>query len=173
VGEQKEKGPPMRSEVPSVSSLLDLSGKVALVTGAGAGIGRGIAQRLADAGAGVAVHYRGGKHDAEGLAAQIEKGGKRAMAVHMEITDPRSVEAGVAAVVKELGAVDILVNNAARQTHSTLAEMSLAEWQSMLATNLDGVFILSKQVIDHMIARKAGGAIVNIASISGLNSTIT
>jgi NAD(P)-dependent dehydrogenase (short-subunit alcohol dehydrogenase family) len=163
----------MPSEVPSVRTLLDLSGKVALVTGAGAGIGRGIAQRLADAGASVAVHYRGGKDDATGLAARIEKGGKRAMAVHMEITDPRSVEAGVKAVVKEFGAIDILVNNAARQTHSTLAEMSLAEWQGMLTTNLDGVFILSKHVIDHMIARKSGGAIVNIASISGLNSTIT
>jgi 3-oxoacyl-[acyl-carrier protein] reductase len=159
--------------MPAVAELLDLSGKVALVTGAGAGIGRGIAERLSEAGAAVAVQFRGGEADARALVATLRGGGKRAAAVHMELTDPASVEAGIAAISKELGPVDILVNNAARQTHSTLAEMSLEEWRGMMAANLEGVFILSKAVIAPMIARKSGGAIVNIASISGLNSTIT
>ncbi len=163
----------MKTTMPAVAELLDLSGKVALVTGAGAGIGRGIAERLSEAGAAVAVQFRGGEADARALVATLRGGGKRAAAVHMELTDPASVEAGIAAISKELGPVDILVNNAARQTHSTLAEMSLEEWRGMMAANLEGVFILSKAVIAPMIARKSGGAIVNIASISGLNSTIT
>ena len=163
----------MRPTIPAVADLLDLSGTVALVTGAAAGIGRGIAERLAAAGAAVAVHFRGGEADARSLVANIESSGGRAFAVHMELTDPQSVEAGVKAATEALGPIDILVNNAARQTHSTLGEMSLAEWRGMLATNLDGVFLVSKRVIDQMIGRKSGGAIVNIASISGLNSTIT
>jgi NAD(P)-dependent dehydrogenase (short-subunit alcohol dehydrogenase family) len=159
--------------IPAVARLLDLSGRVALVTGAGAGIGRGIAERLAEAGAAVAVHYRSGGEDARAVVHRLQAAGGKAVAVHMELTDPTSVETGIANVAASLGPVDILVNNAARQTHSTLAEMSLEEWQAMLATNLDAVFIVSKAVIAGMIARKAGGAIVNIASISGLHSTIT
>jgi NAD(P)-dependent dehydrogenase (short-subunit alcohol dehydrogenase family) len=158
---------------PPVKKLLDLSGKVALVTGASAGIGHGIATRLAEAGSAVAVHYRGGEADAKTLCAWIEAAGGRAFAVHMEVTDPRSIDAGLAAVKKALGPVDILVNNAARQTHSTLADMDLEEWRGMMTTNLDGVFLLSKRVIAEMVERKSGGAIINIASISGLNSTIT
>jgi 3-oxoacyl-[acyl-carrier protein] reductase len=158
---------------PPVHDLLNLSGKVALVTGAGAGIGRGIARRLAEAGAAVAVHYRGGESDARSLVREIEGAKGRALAVHMELTDPASIDAGLASVTKALGPVDILVNNAARQTHSTLTDMDLDEWRGMLTTNLDGVFLLSKRVIEAMVGRKSGGAIVNIASISGLNSTIT
>ncbi|MEO8668027.1 MAG: SDR family oxidoreductase [Bauldia sp.] len=163
----------MKTTIPAVAGLLDLTGKVALVTGAGAGIGRGIAGRLAEAGAAVAVHYRGGEAEARSAVATLQAAGRKAAAVPMELTDPQSVEAGIASVAKALGPVDILVNNAARQTHSTLSEMGLDEWQAMLATNLDGVFLLSKAVIAAMIARKSGGAIVNIASISAMNSTIT
>jgi NAD(P)-dependent dehydrogenase (short-subunit alcohol dehydrogenase family) len=165
--------PQPKDAAPPVKDLFDLSGKVALVTGAAAGIGRGIARRLAEAGAAIGVHYRGGETDAKSLVHEIKAAGGRAAAVKMELTDPASVAAGIEAVTGALGPVDILVNNAARQTHSTISEMDLDEWRGMLATNLDGVFLVSKRVIEQMIARKSGGAIVNIASISGLNSTIT
>jgi NAD(P)-dependent dehydrogenase (short-subunit alcohol dehydrogenase family) len=158
---------------PAVADLLDLTGKVALVTGASGGIGRGIARRFAEAGAAVAVHYRGGRDGAETLAAEIGGRGGKAIAVAAELTEPAAVERAVEAVTRALGPVDILVNNAARQTHSTVRDMSLAEWQAMLAANLDGVFLITKRVVDALIARNQGGVIVNIASIEGLHPALT
>lgn len=158
---------------PSVPQLLDLSGKVALVTGANGGIGRGIARRLAEAGAAVGIHYRGGETEAKDVVSAIESAGGRAQAVHAELTDPASVESALDAVGETLGQVDILVNSAARQTHATLEEMDLDEWRGMLATNLDGVFLITKLVTNRMIARGSRGAVVNIASIEGLQPAPT
>ena len=163
----------MEAAAPAVADLLDLTGKVALVTGASGGIGRGIARRLAEAGAAIAVHYRGGRDDAEALAAEIAGRGGKALAVQADLTEPAAVEQAIQAVAGALGPVDILINNAARQTHSTVRDMSLDEWQGMLAANLDGVFLITKRVIDLMIARNQGGAIVNIASIEGLHPALT
>jgi 3-oxoacyl-[acyl-carrier protein] reductase len=160
------------SSIP-IARLLDISGKTALVTGANGGIGRGIAQRLAEAGAAVAIHYRGGEAGAKDAVARIAKAGGRAFAVQAELTDPKAVEDAVDSVVKTLGPIDILVNNAARQTHSAFEEMDLEEWRGTLATNLDGVFLLTQLVTNSMIARKNGGAVVNLASIEGLQPAPT
>jgi NAD(P)-dependent dehydrogenase (short-subunit alcohol dehydrogenase family) len=151
-----------------VSRLFDLSGKVALVTGAVAGVGRGIVRRLSEAGASVGIHFRGGRNEALKLVAEIEGAGGKAFAIHAELTDAASVDAAIKVATETLGPIDILVNNAARQTHASFAEMTLDEWQGMMAANLDGVFLVSKLVIGHMIARGSGGAIINIASIEGL-----
>ncbi|SDB22290.1 SDR family NAD(P)-dependent oxidoreductase [Bauldia litoralis] len=156
-----------------VDRLLDLSGKVALVTGAGRGIGAGIVRRLAEAGAAVAVHYRGGKEAAEALVATVAGDGGKAMAIHGELTDRTAVESAFAAIGETLGPVDILVNNAARQTHSTIADMEPDEWRDTLATNLDAVFNTTRVATDAMVARGAGGVIVNIASIEGLQPALT
>jgi NAD(P)-dependent dehydrogenase (short-subunit alcohol dehydrogenase family) len=158
---------------PSVSDLLDLTAKVALVTGGSAGIGRGLATRLSDAGAAVAVHYRSGKDGAEALASTLRAKGRRSLAVHAELTDSHAVERAIATVKDELGAIDILVNNAARQTHAGFEEMSLDEWRAMMATNLEAVFAVTQSVVAGMIARRSGGAIVNIASIEGLQPSPT
>jgi NAD(P)-dependent dehydrogenase (short-subunit alcohol dehydrogenase family) len=161
------------TDTPAVARLLDLKGKVALVTGASAGIGRGVARRLAEAGAAVAIHYRGGKEAALALAEAIGRAGGKAIAVHAELTEPASAEAAVKAATEALGPVDILVNNAARQTHAGFEEMEIEEWRAMLAVNLDGVFIVTKLVTAQMIARASGGAVVNIASIEGLQPAPT
>jgi NAD(P)-dependent dehydrogenase (short-subunit alcohol dehydrogenase family) len=157
----------------NVHELLDLTGKVAVVTGASAGIGAGIARRLAEAGAAVAVHYRGGQAEAEALAARIGDAGGKAIAVHAELTDPAAVREAFAEVGRRLGPVDILVNNAARQTHATIAGMADEEWRGTMAANLDGVFHATKAATEGMIARGQGGAIVNIASIEGLYPALT
>jgi 3-oxoacyl-[acyl-carrier protein] reductase len=161
------------TSAPSVSDLLDLSGKVALVTGASGGIGRGVAARLSEAGAAVAVHYRSGKQGAETLASTLGGKGRKSLSVYAELTDPRSVDAAIRAITDELGAIDILVNNAARQTHAGFEEMSLEEWRAMMASNLEAVFIVTKAVAQSMIARGSGGAIVNVASIEGLQPAPT
>ena len=157
----------------AVSDLLDLRGKVALVTGANAGIGRGIALRLSEAGAAVAVHYRGGRDDAEALVSGFRGAGRKSIGVAAEVTDPASVERVVRTVRDELGPVDILVNNAARQTHASFEAMDIEEWRAMMATNLDGVFLVTKAVVAGMIGRRSGGAVVNIASIEGVQPAPT
>ncbi|MCB1486105.1 MAG: SDR family oxidoreductase [Bauldia sp.] len=156
-----------------VDRLLDLTGKVAVVTGAHGGIGAGIVRRLAEAGAAVAIHYRGGREAAEALAAAIAAKGGRAIAVPAELTDLAAVRATFSGIADALGPIDILVNNAARQTHSTIADMTVEEWRDMLASNLDGVFHTTRVVTDALVARGAGGAIVNIASIEGLQPALT
>ena len=163
----------MPAIAPAVTELLDLTGKVALVTGASGGIGRGIALRLGEAGAAVAVHYRRRKERAEALVAEMKERGVKAVAVHAELVAAEAIVKAVQLVGDMLGPVDVLVNSAARQTHSTIAEMRLDEWRGMFAANLDGVFLMTRCVIDQMIARKAGGAIVNIASIEGLHPALT
>jgi NAD(P)-dependent dehydrogenase (short-subunit alcohol dehydrogenase family) len=159
--------------VPAVADLLDLRGKVALVTGANAGIGRGIALRLSEAGAAVAAHYRGGRDEAEALVSRLRSAGHTSVAVAAEVTDPASVQRAVRAVTDQLGPIDILVNNAARQTHAIFEDMDLDEWRAMMATNLDGVFLVTKAVVAGMIGRQSGGAVVNIASIEGVQPAPT
>ncbi|MBN8993930.1 MAG: glucose 1-dehydrogenase [Rhizobiales bacterium] len=163
----------MTDTILPVSQLLDLRGKVAFVTGASANIGAGIARRLAEAGAAVAIHYRSGTERANDLAAEISKAGGRALAVQAELTKPHDVDTAVETVTALLGPIDILVNNAARQTHAPFETMELEEWRRMLADNLDGVFIVTKRVTGQMIERKSGGSVVNIASIEGLQPAPT
>jgi NAD(P)-dependent dehydrogenase (short-subunit alcohol dehydrogenase family) len=150
------------------NQLLNLNGKVALVTGASARIGAGIARRLAEAGAAIAVHYRSGKDEAEALVAEIGKRGGTAIALHAELTDPAACDRLFAEASERLGAIDILVNNAARQTHADITEMDNEEWRGMLAANLDSAFFLTRAAGNAMATSGTGGAIVNIASISGL-----
>jgi NAD(P)-dependent dehydrogenase (short-subunit alcohol dehydrogenase family) len=163
----------VRKAAPAVGELLDLTGKIALITGASAGIGQGVAQRLSEARAAVAVHYRGGREGALACVEAIRRSGGKAIAVQAELTDPASVDAAVARVTGELGQIDILVNNAARQTHAGFEDMDLDEWRAMLAANLDGVFIITKLVTAQMIGRASGGTVVNIASIEGLQPAPT
>jgi NAD(P)-dependent dehydrogenase (short-subunit alcohol dehydrogenase family) len=162
-----------RAAAPSFRELLDLRGRTALVTGASAGIGRGIARRLAEAGAAIGLHYRSGKESALATTQEIRQAGGKAIAVNAELTDPVSVEAAFRDVTEQLGPIDILVNNAARQTHAGFEDMPLEEWRGMLAANLDGVFITTKVVTAQMIERGVGGAVVNIASIEGLQPAPT
>jgi NAD(P)-dependent dehydrogenase (short-subunit alcohol dehydrogenase family) len=140
---------------------MPLAGRVALVTGASAGIGRHFAGVLARAGARVAVAAR----NAEALEAVCREAGA-AMAVTLDVTDRASVEAALSETENILGPPDILVNNAGVAATAPLLDLEEAIWDQVLDTNLKGAFLVAQAAARRM--RERGGAIVNVASILGL-----
>jgi NAD(P)-dependent dehydrogenase (short-subunit alcohol dehydrogenase family) len=145
----------------------DLSGQVALVTGASSGLGRHFALTLARAGAKVAIAAR--RTDRlEDLAKEIAALDARALPLPLDVTDPASVARAVTAAETELGAIAILVNNAGVAATSSFLDQTEEQWRAVLDTNLDGARRVAHATAKHMAAHGHGGAIVNIASILGL-----
>jgi 3-oxoacyl-[acyl-carrier protein] reductase len=142
-----------------------LNGKVALVTGASRGIGKGIALALAAAGCDVAVNYVSREIDAHGTADAIRALGRRAVAVKGDVSKSADVAALIAAVESGLGPIEILVNNAGRATFQSIEQMTEASWNETLAVNLTSVFLLSHAVLPGMRARK-WGRIINLTSVA-------
>ena len=142
---------------------IDLTGKVALVTGSTRGIGRAIAQALHAAGASVALHGRDAARAREAAAAL----GPRTVGVGAELGDAAQVTAAVAAVEAALGPVDVLVNNAGLTRDNLLLRLGEADWDAVLDANLKGAFLVTKAVLRGMI-RRGGGRIINVASVVGL-----
>jgi glucose 1-dehydrogenase len=141
----------------------DLAGKVAIVTGAGSGIGFAIAQLFARNGAAVAINYLGHGDDAQQLAKDIEAGGGKAVALEADISDAGTVESLVATTVEKFGQLDVLVNNAGIEELQPLLEIDEANWDRTLAVDLKGPFLCLQAAARRM--QKAGGSIVNISSI--------
>ena len=143
-----------------------LAERVALVTGAGRGIGRVLALALAQAGAVVAsadIDFP----SAENVAAEINNSGKRALAVHVDVTQKPSVITMTQTVVEQLGGLDILVNNAGIFPIAALTTMAEEDWDRVIAVNLKGVFLCSQAALVPM-RQRGGGRIINMASVSGL-----
>ena len=143
-----------------------LAGRVALVTGAGSGIGRAIALRFAREGAGVAVLDLNEATAAE-TAAAVEALGRRAAAVRADVSRSDDVEAAVARAESSLGPIDLLVNNAGLTRDATIRNLSERDWDLVLDVHLKGTFLCTKAVAGRLRERGRGGAIVNISSISG------
>jgi NAD(P)-dependent dehydrogenase (short-subunit alcohol dehydrogenase family) len=154
---------------PPVGRLLDFSGRVALVTGSAGGLGQTIATRFAEAGAAVVVHYRANAAGALQVMQRIQAAGGKAVAVQADVANSADVDRLIRATVAAFGRLDVLVNNAARQTLAGLLEMAPSEWDAMIATNLRGVFLCTQAAARQMIAQGDGGAIVNITSIEAEN----
>lgn len=140
-----------------------LRGRVALVTGAGRGIGRGIALELARAGCRVGVNYMTEPDEADATVAGIHALGGEAVAIHGDVSMATAVTAMIARVVAEFGGLDVLVNNAGIQTWKPLLEVTEPEWDAVIATNLKGCFLCTQAAARHM-KDHGGGSIVNIGS---------
>src|SRR6266702_3358070 len=144
----------------------DLIGKVAVITGGNGGIGLGMARGLAEAGAAIAIV---GRNEAKSAAAvvEFERSGARAISVVADVTDKAAVAAMVARVKDELGGIDILVNNAGINIRKPPHALELAEWNSVITTNLTSAFLCSQAV--HPVMKQAGGGkIINIGSMMSI-----
>lgn len=150
----------------TIQELFDLSGRVAVVTGSGTGIGFDMATGLAEAGASVVVCARRVERCRE-AAQQLSALGVRTLALRCDVTNPDEVKAMVEATLAEFGQIDILVNNAGTVWAGSPEDLALADWEKVLKVNVTGVFLCSQAVGRHMIQRKRG-RIINIASVQGL-----
>jgi NAD(P)-dependent dehydrogenase (short-subunit alcohol dehydrogenase family) len=145
--------------------MLPLSGRRALVTGGGRGIGRAVALDLARAGVAVAAAART-RPEVEKLAADVQAAGGRAVAVTMDVTDAESVRAGFASAREALGGIDILVSGAGIAPTAPLVRTPDAVWRQVIETNLSGVFYCLREALPEMTAR-GWGRVVHLASIAG------
>ena len=165
--------------------MSDLAGKVALITGGGTGIGKGIAEGFAREGMKLALaglehaqsaenqyetSHIGGYSAAEAVAAEI---GRDAIAIDADVADAGAVDAMFARCLDAFGRVDVVVNAAGVITARPIAEMSEAEWDNVLGVNAKGTFLVNKAAVIRMRAQGGGGRIINVASIAGKFGTAT
>lgn len=144
---------------------MKLQGKVALITGASRGIGRGIAQVFAEEGADVAVNYVASAQAAEEVAAWIRGQGRRAIAVQADVANRAEVEAMFDQVSKELGPIDILVNNAGIETIVPFLDLTDEQWTRLVDVNLRGEWLCAQVFCRRAVAEGRQGNIVNIGSV--------
>ncbi len=155
--------------IPHPHQLFDFSGQVVVVTGAGSGLGTGIAVRFAQAGANVVVNYRSSAAGARKAVETVQAHGGIAVAIQADVTQKAQVSQLIDQTVEVLGQLDVLINNAGTYPLSPLVEMTEEEWDSVIDANLRSTFLCTQAAARQMIAQGDGGAIVNIASIEGEN----
>jgi NAD(P)-dependent dehydrogenase (short-subunit alcohol dehydrogenase family) len=151
-----------------VRELFDLTGKTAIVTGGGSGIGRQMAQALAELGANLVLCARKVER-CEHAAAELSQLGVKAIGLRCDVRDPEQVQAVVDRTREELGGIDVLLNNAGVTWGAPAADVPREGWQKVVDVNLNGTFFFSQAVGRHMIER-GGGVIVNTASVAGLRA---
>jgi 3-oxoacyl-[acyl-carrier protein] reductase len=141
-----------------------LEGKIALVTGASRGIGAAIAKRLAEDGANVAITYSKGADAAASVVKEIQRAGRKGLAIQADATDTAAVNAAIEKTVATFGQLDVLVNNAGTAIPKTFEETTLDEMDRMIDINLRGIFVATHAALKHM---KSGGRIISIGSCVG------
>jgi 3-oxoacyl-[acyl-carrier protein] reductase len=150
----------------NLSALYQLNDKTAVITGAGRGIGKGVAELLASAGANVVVADILADH-AETVAKEIREEGGQALAVGVDVAEESAVKGMYDAARRQFGSVDILVHCAAIFPKHSLLDITVEQWDRIQAVNLRGTMLVMREAIRHMRAGGKGGAIVNISSVSG------
>lgn len=146
---------------------LPLAGKVALITGSGQGIGRATAKRLAEAGADIIINYRSKANVAAEAKASIEAVGRRCLAIQADVSQEEQVNHLFAEATKAFGPVTILVNNAGTTRDKLILQMSLADFEYVMDTNLRSAFLCTKAALRGMMKAR-WGRIINVASVAGL-----
>ncbi len=147
----------------AVLRQFDLSGRTALITGSSAGIGLALAQGLAGAGAAVVLNARNAAK-LQAAAQALREQGATVHAMAFDVTDATAVAEAVARIEAEIAPIDVLVNNAGMQKRAPLQDFTQADWQQLMRTNLDSVFVVGQAVARHMIPR-GRGKIINICSV--------
>lgn len=147
-----------------------LTDKIALITGAGRGIGRAMALRFAQEGAQVAVVSRT-LENAEKVAREIEESGGKAWAFALDVSQPEVIEATIPEILETIGHVDILVNNAGVTRDGLLMRMSIEDWDTVIDTNLRSAFTMIK-ALSRQFAKRRSGRIINVASVVGLMGNV-
>ena len=148
-----------------------LSGRTVLVTGAAKRLGRAIALAAAADGADVAITYRESAREARELVGELSRHRVEALAVRCDVTDERSVREMVKEVARDLGGIDVLVNNAANYETVAFEKITVAQWDAIFASNTRGPFLVSREALPYL--RKRRGRIVNMGSLGGLRPWAT
>jgi NAD(P)-dependent dehydrogenase (short-subunit alcohol dehydrogenase family) len=165
-GSEARLNPAPLCDAPFYQGSGKLEGRVALITGADSGIGRAVAILFAREGANIAIAYLSEHEDAEMTRAKVEAEGRKCILIAGNVADAKFCERAVARTVKELGAIDILVNNAAFQVHtSRFEDLSDEHFDETLKTNLYGYFFMARAAVPRM---KAGSAVINTGSVTGI-----
>lgn len=155
-------------DIPPVGSLLDFTSRVALVTGAGSDLGRGIALRFAEAGSRLIVHYHTSEAGAREIASRLCERSGEAIALQANLTKESDVARLIQGTVETFGRIDVLINNAGAYPLASLLEMSPEAWDQVVDANLRSVFLCTQAAAKRMKAQ-GGGAIVNLTSIEAEN----
>jgi 3-oxoacyl-[acyl-carrier protein] reductase/pteridine reductase len=148
-----------------------LSGKTVLVTGGAKRLGRAIARAAAEAGAAVAVTYRNSESEAEALIGELARQDVEALALRCDVTDEDSVREMVKEVARELGGIDVLINNAANYETAEFQKITIAQWDAIFASNTRGPFLVSRESLPYL--KKRQGRIINMGSLGGLRPWAT
>jgi 3-hydroxybutyrate dehydrogenase len=150
---------------------MNLTNKVAIVTGAASGIGLEIARTFAQAGAKVAIADLN-SDKAKAAADELKRAGHSAMGVAMDVTSESDVDSGTQAVVKAYGQVDVLVSNAGIQIVAPLDEFAFADWKKLLAIHLDGAFLTTRADLRQMYKQGKGGSIIYKGSVHSKEASV-
>ena len=152
----------------SANASQNLKGKTVLITGAAKRLGRASALALAQAGADVAITFLKSAREAQHTVNDLGALGVRAVALRCDVTDPKSVGAAVKETVKELGGIDILINNAANYETVEFEKLTLDQWDAMFASNTRGPFLVSREALPSLRERR--GKIINLGSLGGIRA---
>lgn len=152
-----------------VKKLFDLTGRVAIITGGSVGLGRQMAEGLAEMGANLVLCARK-RERCEQAALELQKLGVKTLALGCDVKDPAGVQTVVEAAVNEFGSIDTLINNAGTSWGAPVESMTLEQWNKVIETNLTGTFLFS-QAVGKIMIKQRRGKIINMASVAGLRGS--